>query len=330
MNLIITSFSAGFHAQENVTPIFQDVGGKFVTWHQIPTVKEMDAIYCIGWYATGMQSLQQHLDLLKKGVPVIVHWAGSDVICCKELGENIDLSEMWEALNQDHVIHTAGRPALAEEVKALGVKNVTRCHLASRKIYEPMPFQIRAGGVIDPLCTVYMPPARHEFFHMDTVVKVAEKCSDINFILCSFSSPREQKPILPNLSDWGKLSGNYYDQLVYASNMHLRMVEHDGCSLSVIENCMAGRRVICNQDYPELPTVPNDVDQIVECIEDYAYIKLPDKRIAEYYRHEFGPEKQKEIILGILKEKGVYDGTINRVEETRTRGIKEEVGQAQS
>jgi len=327
MKMIITSFSAGFHAQENVTPIFEDVGGEFVTWHQLPNVdwSSVDAIYCIGWYVTGMQSLQQHMDLLKKGVPVIVHWAGSDVLCCRDFAKNVDLSSMWEALNQDHVIHTAGRPALAGEVKDFGIRNVTRCHLASRKVYEPMPFQIRAGGVVDPLCTVYMPPGRLEFFNMDTIMKVAEKCSDITFILCSFSSPHTQRSILPNMADWGKLSNNYYDQLIGASNMHLRMVEHDGCSLSIIENCMAGRRVICNQEYPELPTIPKDVDQIVDCIEDYAYIKLPNTRVAEYYRREFGPEKQREIILTILKEKGVYDGYINRVEEARTGGIKEEV-----
>ncbi|MHC4648948.1 MAG: hypothetical protein ACYTBJ_26135 [Planctomycetota bacterium] len=329
MKLAITSFSAGFHAQENVTPLFVDVGGHFVNWHQVRYFDEADAIYCIGWYTSSMQSLQQHLDLLKHGVPVIVHWAGSDVLCCREFGEQMDLTDMWDALNQDHVIHTAGRPALAKEVKELGIKKVTQCHLTSRKIFEPMPFQIKQGGVIDPLVTVYMPPARKEFFNMETVIKVGEKCPDITFILCSFSSNYEQTPILPNMVDWGKLTDTYYAQLVGASNMHLRMVEHDGCSLSVIENCMAGRRVICNQEYPKLPTIPVDVDQIVDCIEDYAYIKLPNKQVAEYYRREFGPEKQREIILTILKEKGVYDGTINRVEETGTGGIKEEVGSAQ-
>ena len=61
MNLAITSFSAGFHAQENVTPVFKDVGGYFVQWHQLPKLPEalvvpsgfdsgLDAIYCIGWY----------------------------------------------------------------------------------------------------------------------------------------------------------------------------------------------------------------------------------------------------------------------------------------
>lgn len=307
--------------------MFADIGGEFVSWHQLSQVdyNTVDAIYCIGWYVTGLQSLQQHMELLKKDVPVIVHWAGSDVLCCQEFGKNMDLTTMWKALNQDHVIHTAGRPALLREVEELGIKKVTKCHLSSRKIYEPMPFQIKSGGVVDPLCTVYMPPARLEFFNMDTVLKVGEECPNVTFILCSFSSAHIQRQLLPNMADWGKLSDTYYNQLVGASNMHLRMVDHDGCSLSVIENCMAGRRVICNQQYPELPTVPNDVDQIVDCIEDYAHIKLPNKRVAEYYRREFGPEKQREIILTILKEKGAYDGDIIGVEETGPCGIKEEV-----
>jgi hypothetical protein len=329
MKLAITSFSAGFHAKNNVLPIFEDVGGYYVPWHQTAKLDGADAIYCIGWYVSSLQSLQQHMALLAKGVPVIVHWAGSDVLTCREYGKDYDLTTMWEALNQDHVIHTAGRPALVKEVQELGIRNVQRCHLASRKIYEPLPLPIKSGGVIDPLVTVYMPPARLEFFKYQLIEDVAKKLPDIPFILCSFSSPTEQARILPNLTDWGKVSDPYYDHMVAASNIHLRMVEHDGCSLSVIEYCMAGRRVICNQEYPELPTVPADVDQIVDCIEDYAYIKLPDTRVAEYYRREFGPEKQKEIILTLLKEKGVYDGPINRVEEARDTGIKEEVGSAQ-
>lgn len=316
MKLAITSFSAGFHAKNNTAPIFEDVGGYYVNWHQLKKFDEVDAIYCIGWYCTTMQALQQHLDLLRRGVPVIVHWAGSDIITTKQYGEEMDLTEMFDLLNSDHVTMTAGREIVRKEALELGCKKVRLCPIASRLDPKVVPFQIKAGGVIDPLVTVYMPPNRLEFFNFNTILEVAKKLDDIAFILYSFSSTPTQKRILPNMSDWGKLTDSTYVQLIEAANMHLRMVEHDGLSLSVIEHCLAGRHVICNQDYPELTRIPNDVDQIVGVIEEIRDLKEPRIEVSNYYRKHFGKNTQRKIILGILKKKGVYDESGDAVQKT--------------
>jgi len=306
MKLAIISFSAGFHAKNNITPLFEGVGGYYARWHVREDLKGADAIYCLGWYVSSMQAYQQHMDLLKYGVPVIVHWAGSDVICCKEFGKNIDLRPMWEALNADHVTHVAGRPALISEVKELGVHNVGQCHVSSRKVFTPEHFPIKSGGAVDPLITTYIPPGRTDFFNMELILEVASKLPDVPFIACSFSSTENQERLLPNFADWGKLTDRTLEHLVYSSTIHVRVVEHDGCSLSVIENAMAGRRIITNMEYPEIPTVDKTVDGVVDSIKEIIEINTPNHELSEYYTREFGQEKHKEIILGILEKEGVY------------------------
>lgn len=302
MKLAVVSFSAGFHAKNNVTPLFEDVGAYYAPWHQTQELEGADAIYCIGWYVSSMQALQQHMALLQRGVPVIVHWAGSDILCCQEFGKNIDLRKMWEALNADHVVNTAGRPALVTEVRELGIRDVRLCHIASRKIFTPEILPIKSGPTVDHLVTTYIPPGRTDFFNMPMIMEVCTRLKDIPFITYSFSSTETQERILPNLTDWGKLTDRTMEHLIYASTIHLRIVEHDGCSLSVIENAMAGRRIVTNMMYPHISVTPKTVDGIAEAIENIMELKEPDYKLSEFYRKEFGPEKQKEIILGLLKE----------------------------
>ena len=301
MKIAVVSRSAGFHAKNIIANVLPDA--TYIPWHQQHLLKDYDVIYCLGLYIASMQSLQEYWNLLLMPQPLIIHWAGSDISLCKSYEKDFgDLSKMRDELNNGDTIHLAQTNMLADEVVKWGINSVDVCTLPSRLDLEPCALDIVQGGGNDTKVSLYIPPGRTDFFKLPLIMEVAEKLPDINFIICAFSSPIRQKLLSDNMADWGKLGDKGMRYLMESCNIHLRLVEHDGFSLSVIENKLMGRRVITNQDYPHTEKVGLDVDEIVAKIKELADIKEPDYEGAKFYKENYGKARYIKYIEELLDE----------------------------
>lgn len=307
MNKIaILSQSAAWHAQYNVLPNFKEEMD-FIPWHRFYKLKDYDILYLIGWYVYDIRTMQDHYGLLSLGKPVVIHWAGTDILSINEYSKSTNKEKLLTPLLADNVVHFAETEQMKREVEEFGVRNIGICPVSSRKQYTPLPLPLKFDGTVEPVVSVYLPVGRTAFFNYELIMKVAEKLPDVNFILYSNSSAVGCRKLTDNVVDWGKIGGGeQMDDLIGVTSMHLRIVEHDGRSLSVIENMMAGRRVIYNQDSPFVERVQTDVDSIVGAINRVKGIAEPHKEASEFYTKEYGAETHRRILLGKLKEKGWF------------------------
>lgn len=304
MKIAILSKSAAWHAQYNVAANFVEQGGRFVPWGRFGELADADVIYLIGWYVYDLRTMQNHRDIIKLGKPTVIHWAGSDITAIAEFAVESGTRGLLEPLLSKNVIHFAETDQMINEVLRFGVPEVTLCPIASRKQYQPMPLPKKMNGEIDPMISVYMPPQRTGFFNYDTIMAVAEKIPDVNFILYSLASPVGCRQVSDNVADWGKLGAEQMDELIGCTNAHIRIVEHDGRSLSVIENCMAGRRVIYNQDAPHTVKVGYNIDEIVGAVKMVNEELEPDETASEYYIKNYGADAHRRIFFEKVEEKG--------------------------
>lgn len=305
MKIAVLSRSAGWHAKHNVVEILKELGAEYYTWSLRAKAKNADIIYLVGWYISGIASFQQHYELLKWGKPVIIHWAGTDVMLVdKYMKEEAGSEDVIGPLCSDNVTHLCQTDALGREVKQLGIhQDITTCPIASRLDLKPEPFSTDMSGKVMPQCTTYIPPGRADFYHFNLVHEVALLCPDVNFIITSMTSPQGQRLIADNLADFGKLSSKQMTHVIYDSNMHLRLVPHDGMSLSVVEHGLAGRRILYSLDHLHTIKVPLEAKAIAESIGEIKDLPEPDYEAAEYFKRNFGQEqyrnKVEEICNGV-------------------------------
>lgn len=323
MKIAVVSRSAGFHARYNIAAVLnksEEHTVDFINWFTPEKLKDYDWIYLLGWYAGSIDSKQEHEKIIKFDKPTIVHWAGSDVVVTgeyfKEIGDKKCLDVVF---GSDNIAHLSQGEKLSKEVEKLWFSSSEFvaddppcypivCPIASRlDIPEVLPMPINFNKEVTPAVSLYIPPGRPEFFHFDLCKEVADAMSEIPFIICAFQSDVGESPITENMTDWGKIGDKGMIELMSICNIHLRLVEHDGFSLSVIENMLAGRRVITNWDYPFGQKVPLEKDAIVEKINKFAYVPLQDHRAADYYRQYYGQDQYREKVFKTFKE--IENGT---------------------
>lgn len=308
----ILSRGAEFHAKFNVTPvIMQDYfdpgvvkpqgGVEYYPWiNREQAIAECDHIYIIGFFCENLELKQQYCQFLDKpNGKVIIHWIGTDVLNCaafKESGEK----ELFEKLKQPNVVHLAENQEMRKEVLDLGVPRVTLCPVASRIQPEVLPLPTKMNGELHPLFSVYMPPQRHDFFNKDLIMQVAAKTPELNYIFYAYSDGQKSTPLTENVMGWGKIPDGVYQTLIKQSTGHLRLVEHDGISLTMVEFCMAGRYFITNQERPHTIKCGLNVDEVVARVREVALKKTPNKVAARYYAENFGADRHRATISKIL------------------------------
>jgi len=299
MKIGVISRSAGFHASANVCGSIP--GAEYVHWHNWRKLVNYDAIYIVGWYVGSPQARQEHEAIVALGKPTIIHWAGSDVLILNQYVHDIGDQDALDILNSaKNVRMFAQTDKLKKEVFDLIVyfgNDITVCPISTRLDIDVMPIEKKFNGEVDPKVSLYIPPGRRDFFHFNTIHEVTTKMEDVIFIATSFSSNVGDRQLTENFVDWGKLGDKGMMQLMSICNIHLRLVEHDGFSLSVIENCLAGRYVITNQDYPHTMKVEPTVDAVVEAINKVKEIKEPNRDAAEFYKANYGKEQYAQKVM---------------------------------
>ncbi len=308
----ILSRGAEWHAKFNVTKVLQDkpfigtiVNGKawYFPWKdRLQALADCDYIYIIGFFCANLAEKSEYVQILERTKKkVLIHWIGTDAPNCAAFqvaGEK----DLFERLKAPNVVHLAENTEMRKEVLDLGVPRVILCPIASRFNFEPLPLPTKMNGDLNPLISVYMPPHRHDFFNRELIMKVIEKTPEIPYIFYSYSDGLKTSPLTENAMSWGKIPDGQYEILIKQSTGHLRLVEHDGVSLTMVEFCMAGRWFITNQDRPHTIKCGLNVDEIVTRVKEVVAKKEPNKVASRFYSENFGADRHRAVISKILEK----------------------------
>ncbi|HZZ00184.1 MAG TPA: hypothetical protein VFE36_11465 [Candidatus Baltobacteraceae bacterium] len=178
------------------------------------------------------------------GIPVLVVWAGSDVTIAAQNPFDMAITKRHGYEN------VAVAPWLVEELHEIGI--------------EARMLAVGAVEAVDALAALpkvfrvltYLPEPRREFYGERRVYDLARRMPDVRFSVLGPGGVDRSAP--ENVSFAG-----YVDDVpsrIDESTALLRLTEHDGASVIVLEALARGRHVVWTHDYPGV-RVAHDTDE---------------------------------------------------------------------
>jgi hypothetical protein len=185
-------------------------------------------------------------------VPVFIIWAGSDVI--KAQNDPLDL----ELIKRENFIHLSDGPWLVDELKDLGIDAE----------YLPLT-AVRSGGPLRPFPRQFrvltnLPASRREFYGAEIVYHVARAMPDVSFTVVGAGGGDKHAPA--NVHFCGRV--NDMEDRIDASTVILRMPQHDGKSMLVLEALARARYVIWNYEFPAVTTAKTSA-QVLDALRHF-------------------------------------------------------------
>ena len=169
-----------------------------------------------------------------RAIPVLVVWAGSDVLMAAQ-----DPFEL--AVTKRHGYdNVAVAPWLVEELHTLGISAKTLSVGAVDAVdsLAPLPKVFRV--------LTYLPEPRRTFYGAERVYDIARRMPDLQFVVLGPGGVNAAAP--PNVTFTGHVDD--VPARIDASTVLLRLTEHDGMSVLVLETLARGRHVIWTHEYP--------------------------------------------------------------------------------
>lgn len=170
----------------------------------------------------------------RRNVPVIVIWAGSDVMKAAELPSDLHV------IKEDGYVHLSDGPWLVDELRELGLEAEYLPVTAVTPGDPPKPLPAKFSVL------TYLPEPRREFYGEALVYRVARAMPDVPFTVVGNGTANRAAP--PNVRFEGYV-GDMARRLDEATVL-LRQPEHDGKSMLVLEALSRARHVIWNYPFP--------------------------------------------------------------------------------
>ena len=215
--------------------------GKFDALRGILAARSADAIVTFG----GPSPNVALVDIARRRkIPVIVIWAGSDVASSQRDPGLLEVIKRYAFTN------VADGPWLVDELAALGIaaEYVPVTAIEAPEALTPFPQKFSV--------LTYLPEPRRAFYGERAVYALAREFPDIPFRVVGRGA---RNPIAPkNVEFLG-----YVDDMprrIDDATVVLRLPEHDGKSMLVLEALARGRHVIWNYDFPGVHHAPRTVD----------------------------------------------------------------------
>jgi hypothetical protein len=168
------------------------------------------------------------------GVRVLVVWAGSDVVIAAQNPFELAITKRH---GYDNV---AVAPWLVEELGEIGIQAKTLAVGAVQAVdtIAALPKVFRV--------LTYLPEPRRAFYGEQRVYELARRMPDVNFTVLGPGAVDRNAP--PNVSFAGHVDD--VPARIDASTVLLRLTEHDGASVLVLETLARGRHVVWTHEYP--------------------------------------------------------------------------------
>lgn len=232
--------------------------------------------------------------------PVIIFWVGTDIMNLESQWKYGCDERYVEKLNHPNIFHVAETAKTKEELSHY-FDNITVIPIPPPVEYDVMPIPPSKK------VAVYMPPGRKDFYNYGLIIEAARQLPDVTFI---FYASQEIEPTmcehaegLPNAWNFGPLDRDDMERLVADCRVCLRITEHDGLPLSVLEFGMAGRHVIFNHldivkvgfhfTWPVNPLTesrlePNYAADLAKMISEAVTVDKPEEALSLHYKERYG------------------------------------------
>ncbi len=199
-------------------------------------LRRADALICFGGPGPNVALSEA---AAARGVPVVVIWAGSDVLIAAE-------SPFDMAVIERRGYHNAAvAPWLVDELRALGVTAawvpVGAMELQPR--VAPLPQRFRV--------LTYLPHPRRSFYGEQRVYRIARAMPDVEFAVLGAGEADPHAPENVAFAGYVHDAGNELD----ASTVLLRLTDHDGMSVLVLEALAHARHVVWTHELPGVHAV---------------------------------------------------------------------------
>jgi hypothetical protein len=192
-----------------------------------------DLIYLVGGQIDRLS--RPHVLALALRRPVVMHWAGSDVLYARR----VHAGRRGSRRLISGITHWAGAPWLVEELRPLGV----HARWLPHSWVEPPPTPpLLPDGPLTVL--TYLPDGRAGFYGREVVLRVAAALPDACVLVAGARSVPESTPANVCPLGWVEDMGGVYAR----SHVLLRMPRHDGLAFMVQEALAYGRHAVWN--YP--------------------------------------------------------------------------------
>lgn len=170
----------------------------------------------------------------QRRVPLIVIWAGTDVLAAAQNPFELEVTK------RDASADLAVSPWLAEELRALGVPAAYEPIIAAdiHPVLAPFPQRFTV--------LTYLPAPRRTFYGEDKVYAIARSLKATRFLVVGGGGRSPSAP--PNVEFLGWIED--MASVIDASTVLLRLPEHDGQSMMVLEALARGRHVVWTHEIP--------------------------------------------------------------------------------
>lgn len=213
------------------------------------------------------------------GRNIIMHWVGTDVL---RAISNPYAKQLAEQRCLKGIYHWADAPWLVEELGSIGI-NATWVPVASAvnppKEIPPLPSQFTV------LC--YLPASRPDFYGKSKIYRLARDFPKVRFLVVG--SQRQDNETPDNIQYLGWRSD--MEDIYAKSSVLIRLTEHDGLSVMVLEALSFARYVIWTYSIPGV-FCAKDYDSLKEYlknIQQKAQVGELNMMGHEYFRDTFTP-----------------------------------------
>ncbi len=192
----------------------------------------------------------------KKNVPLIINWAGSDVMKSLDAYRKGNFQQHYI----DKAVHFCEAEWIQEELKEMNIDA------------EIVYFAISEGKVdLNPVTSEqftilsYIPDRRTDFYGLPTLIRMAEQFPEIRFLVAgSDESVLEEGTIIPeNMEMLGWV--NNMPEVFQQAHACMRFTEHDGLSNIIREALSHGKQVLYKYPFKHCIHCPDEsvlADQI--------------------------------------------------------------------
>lgn len=264
-------------------------------------MKEHDyqLVYQLGFYFAPKEYLQIEMQNLATPAKKVVHWIGTDI---------------WQFAEG---MPRQGQKQYANYLKLMGVTNWTECEFTRKELAEagiesevvPLPSKFFD---VTPLpekfaVAIYMPNGWEEFHSLPLIKEVARQMPEVTFNLyggTNIPTKKAKKNLKePDNLVWnGVIKKEDMQDFISRNSALLRLPQHDGFPLSVVEFFSAGRNVIYNKDIDFGLVAEMSQNSVIEKIREAMALPL-NTQASEHYRALHDPEKFKAKLQEVMNYK---------------------------
>lgn len=249
----------------------------------------VDLIYWIGIFPSLNIFKVFYYILRNSNVIILMHWIGSDVsnyvtpttiyhIVFYNLFKFILKSQN---IARAQIFHLSVSPWLADELKSVNLPSIifpisTIGQMEEHnEVFFPKKYDVMS----------YVPKSRFDFYGGKIIIRLANKLPDLNFLIIMPDVNKNQLPScsLKNLTLISKVA--FFDMYKFykMSKCFLRIPQHDGLSLSVLESLFYELECIWIHDFPYTIKVNRDnLNEIALLIQEIADNFVPNKKGHKY------------------------------------------------